>query len=987
MEIAESRIDAGNWDDHVAATDGYQLVVAGPGTGKTEFLIERVSRIIGSGLAARDQILALTFSRRAAGDLRMRIEESIGGSTTPIEATTFHSMALRLIETIGPGERPSPLTTPEQVALVRELLQTEDSSLWPITYQGVLGTAGFAEEVADFLMRCAERLLSPIDLAERAAQRADWKGLPGFYARYLDAMSERNRIDYGTLLVRAVEALGTEAGHAISNRYRYVLVDEYQDTSPAQAEMARLVAEPSGNLTVTGDPYQSIYSFRGAELRNVEDFQRSHPEVTRIVLERSFRVPKQIMESALRIVSSGDLPGAAGPVQPASHAGRVETYVFDQETAEAEWIANQVERAIHVDKTRPSGIAILMRSKREMLNEMSRALTRRGIPHNRPDRRLVDHPAVQVVADLVTIATLDTVQDSESNNPTIEAEINAAARRLILGPLVGATLGQLREMSVSRLHLNRWATIVGEQTKMGDLEQVLNDPAWATDRPAWDGFWHIWTEIEAMASVVGDPDRTDWRRAFASFSQVLDRQADRNPDLTLQEFFAYAEDESFEATPLIGHSSPTDSVVLTTLHQAKGLEFEEVFIANAVEGVFPDLRRSRRMLRPELLSPERTTNPAAQSQFQVQEEMRLAYTAMTRAKRRVVWTATDAGVDQGEQRPSRFLVAASDANSLSDIGRPSDVEHEPVTVAEAETSLRRMASDPGAGIPQRLAALSVLARSPKQAWSAERFAGVAEKGPDRPILGRTLTMSPSQADGYNRCPRLYAIDRRLRIGDPTSPYMHLGSLVHKALEDAERQIVGTDAPHNTLESALDALDQAWGQVDFGTPQQDKAWRERAEKIITKLYESWPKSGAVPIDLEREVSMEIDGVLWRGVIDRLEETSDGLRVVDYKTGAKPPTTEEAAVSIQLGFYALAVDASSDGPNVVAAELWFPAHQAKSLTIRSLDIRRLDEVEVAMRDVTAKVAAENWEPRVSSACTKCPYKSSCPAWPEGRGAFVA
>ncbi len=987
MAIRETRVEAGNWGSQVADTDGYQLVVAGPGTGKTEFLIERVSHIIRSGLAERDQILALTFSRRAAGDLRKRIESSIGGSTTPIEATTFHSMALRLIETVGGGERPSPLTTPEQVALVRDLMQSEDRSLWPITYQGVLGTAGFAEEVADFLMRCAERLLSPADLAERAVGRADWKGLPGFYHRYLDAMTERKRIDYGTLLVRAVEALDSVEGHAISNRYRYVLVDEYQDTSPAQAEIARLVAGPSGNLTVTGDPYQSIYSFRGAELRNIEEFQRSHPEVTRIVLERSLRVPPQIMEAALRVVSAGELPGAAGFVAPASHAGRVETYIFDQETAEAEWIARQVERAIHVDRTRPSDIAILMRSKREMLNEMSRALTRRGIPHNRPDRRLVDHPAVRVVADLVTVATLDTAAGSPPSNPTIEADINAAARRLLLGPLVGATLGRLREMLVARLHLRGWSEIVAEQQGLGDLARVLEDASWALAVPAWDGFWHIWTQVAAMASVVDDPERSDWRRAFASFSQVLDRQADRNPDLTLQEFFEYAEDESFEATPLIGHSAPTDAVVLTTLHQAKGLEFEEVFIANAVEGVFPDLRRSRRMLRPELLSPERTTDPAAQSQFQVQEEMRLAYTAMTRARRRVVWTATDAGVDQGEQRPSRFLVAASSADVLSDIGRPTESESPPVTVAEAETRLRRIASDPGDGMPQRLAAISVLAKSPIGAWSAARFAGVAEKGPDRPILGSTLTMSPSQADGYNRCPRLYAIERRLRVGDPTSPHMHLGSLVHKALEDAEREIIGTGEAHNTKSAAFDALHRAWGQVDFGTPQQDKAWRERAESIITKLYDAWPKSGAVPIELERQVALEIDGVLWRGVIDRLEESPDGLRVVDYKTSATPPVLEEAAVSMQLGFYALAVSASSDGPEVVAAELWYPAHKSKALTVRGLDLDRLAEVEAAMRVVTARIAQEDWEPRVSSACKKCAFKSSCPAWPEGRGAFVA
>jgi ATP-dependent exoDNAse (exonuclease V) beta subunit len=751
--------------------------------------------------------------------------------------------------------------------------------------------------------------------------------------------------------------------------------------------MARLLAKPHGNITVAGDPYQSIYSFRGAELRNIDDFQKGERDVRRIVLDKSFRVPAEIMDAALRVVSSGDLPGAAGPVTPAAHSGRVETYVFDQATAEAEWIAAEVEHSIRHEGVSPSAIAILTRSKREMLNEMSRALTRRKIQHNRPDRRLIDHPAVQFVSDLVTIATRDSKGPTDLISPIAAADIDSAARRILLGPLVGATLGLQREMSVARRRGAPWAELFGQFVDANDIGSLLAEPSWATDRPASDGFWHAWTTVTAMAQIVDEPERHDWRRALSSFSQVLDRQADRNPDLTLEEFFHYSEDESFEATPLLSHKSSTAAVVLTTLHQAKGLEFETVFIANAVEGVFPDLRRSRRMLRPELLSPERTADGSAQSQFQVQEEMRLAYTAMTRARRRVVWTATDAGVDQGEQRPSRFLVAASGSGSLTEIGRPEETDRLPVTITEMEALLRRTASDPAKGLPSRLAAMSILAESPKHAWSADRFAGIPAKGPDSPILEGTLTMSPSRADGYSRCPRRYAIERRLRVEDPTSVWMQQGNLVHHALEVAERAVIGTGRPHNDVTAAIDALREAWQSSDFGTPQLTKAWLAKAETIISRLYETWPPSGAVPIALEKRVSLEVGGVLWQGYIDRLEESPDGLRVVDYKTGSNMPTKEEASTSIQLGFYALALNAEPEGPNVVAAELWFPAKDSKSLSVRSLDMARLPEITQAMTEVTARVLAEDWEPRVSSNCKRCAYRTSCPAWPEGRGAFVA
>ena len=179
------------------------------------------------------------------------------------------------------------------------------------------------------------------------------------------------------------------------------MVDEYQDTSPAQAEMARLLAAPHGNLTVAGDPYQSIYSFRGAELRNIAAFTDRAPRRDRDRARQSMRVPAEILESALRVVSSGELPGSAGPVQPADHRGRVEAYVFDQETAEAEWIAREVEHMIGVEGIEPSKIAVLVRSKRE--------LTQGAEPGTRPQdtsrtthptSRLVDHPAVRVFNDL-----------------------------------------------------------------------------------------------------------------------------------------------------------------------------------------------------------------------------------------------------------------------------------------------------------------------------------------------------------------------------------------------------------------------------------------------------------------------------------------------------------------------------------------------------------------------------------------------------------
>ena len=976
----EVRLKPADWPSALADPDGRRIVVAGPGTGKTKFLVEQVAALIRSGRATPSEIVVLSFSRRSSARLRKGIETAVGPTGVPVDVGTFHSLALRLIESLTEGTRPLPLTTPEQVGLVREILATEDPSDWPVLYRDILNTSVFSAEVADFLLRCSERLLTPVDLARKAETRRDWRGLPGLFARYLERLETMGRTDYGVLLTQAIDLLRTEEGRILTSRIRYVMVDEYQDTSPAQAEMAELLASAHGNLTVTGDPYQSIFSFRGAEVRNIAQFS-DQTGSRRIVLAQSFRVPRQILTAALRVVSGGDLPGSAGPVEPADHEGRSETYVFDQETAEAEWISREIESLIRVEGMSPSDIAVLVRSKRELLNELSRALDRRDLPHDPPDSRLVDHPAIRLVQDLVTVALAE-VDDNPT--PLTRVDADQAMRRMLLGPLFEVGVGQEREIARARKSAQlTWSdTIARFLPRHHGLHQLIVESAWATRIGASEGFWDMWSRLDGIPELVADPERLEWRRAWAAFGQMLSRQADRDPTVTLARFFAMVDEGDFEPTPLISIRPTADRITLTTLHQAKGLEFEVVFIANAVEGVFPDLRRSRRMLRPELLSPERTTDSDAQHLFQAQEEMRLAYTAMTRARRRVVWTATEAGIDQGDRRPSRFLMAAAGGDR---VGPPAFHDLEPVTLSEAESRLRRTLLDSGAPTVDRLAAASVLAAPPKPWWDPGNFPGAVSPGPDSPVLGPTFRLSPSQADSYQRCPRRYVLERRLRLGDATSTWAHFGELVHDILERAEAEIVGTGARHAELDRVLTILDEVWGSADFGPPALTEAWKGKAIEMLSKLYQRWPGRGE-PIGLEVDVETDLDGVSWIGRVDRLERNEEGgLRVVDYKTSTHAPTQDDAAESVQLGFYALALARS--GEEVVASEMWLPRVNTVSVTTRQFSMHRLPEIERVMERISSEIAAEDWSPRVSDQCKRCEFKRSCPAWPEGRGAFLS
>lgn len=981
VTIRESRIGFEEWPAALSDADGRQVVVAGPGTGKTEFLVRRVAHLVQSDQARRDEIVVLCFSRRAAGSLRTRVDELVGSTGTPITVTTFHSLALSIAEAVGGGDVPMVLTTPEQVEFVASTLAQEDPSSWPLSYRGILRSRPFAAEVADFLMRCSERLLDPEDLEGLTATRADWKGMPAFYRRYLERLAVEKRTDYGVLLAETVKTLAEGRAGAIIGRYRYVLVDEYQDTTPAQAKMAELLSQTHGNLTVAGDPYQSIYSFRGADLTNIASFGAGGAR--RIVLGESLRVPSEIMEAALRIVTGADLPGGAGPVEPARHPGRAEAYVFDQQTAEAEWIAEQVEHAVVVDGVEPSRIAVLVRTKRELLTELSRALDRRRIPHDPPVTRLVDHPAVGLIRDVVTVAVHGGSLPATTANQAAAAD--RAMRRILLGPVIGIELGRERVLLRARRRTwEPWHRVVAERLPdRPGLATLTADAAWATDGAAIDGFWHLWETLDGIDEIVADTERAEWRQAWHSFAQTLGRQAERDPSVSLERYFALTDDEDFEAEPMLPARLPENRVTLTTLHQAKGLEFDVVFIANATEGVFPDLRRARRMLRPELLAPERLTDPRAQVVFQLQEEVRLAYTAMTRARSRVVWTATSSGGDLGERRPSRFLVAAA-GRPLEELGPPDDVHRDPITIAEAETELRRRLLDPAEPAASRLAAAGVLARHRGRWWDPERFAGVAEAGPDQPILRDRLHLSPSQAESYQECPRKYAMERRLRLGGPTNEYAESGSLVHTVLERAESEIVGTGARHADKGRALEILEEVWTErAEFGSPGLNNAWKRRAAKIVENLYDHWPGDGE-PIETERRVTADIGGIEWIGYIDRVERIDGGLRVIDFKTSSSAPTQEDAARSIQLAFYALA--RSTPAEPVIQAQLWYPKVKMGTVTVRHLDISSIDEVRRQMTAITESIKAEEWEPRLGPRCDKCEFRVVCPLWPDGRGAYL-
>ena len=973
-------------------------MIGGPGTGKTELLARRAAHLINSGAASSDQVLALSFSRETAADLRGRVTAAARRSFGDLSVGTFHAFAQSVVEEncrelFGTARPPMLLTAPEQIHFIKKTLAEEEPGRWPLIYRRMLHTHTLAEELADFMLRCGEQRISPAELAGRAAARPAWSALPGFYRRYLDRLGEQRRIDYTGLLLRANQALGAaEIIAATAARYPYVLVDEYQEATLVQVEILKKLVRGGRHLTAVADPQQTSFSFRGAGRASVGAFPETFGEeagspVEVLTLGASFRVSPQVMSSAGHLVSEP----AAAPPAPASHAGRVEFYVFDQEMEENDWIAGEIKRLHLTERVPYPEIAVLTRTAAPH-RSLSRALEREAIPHARPGARLVDHPAVRMALDVAWAAVEDNRSSPSAENA---AAVDRIMESLLLGPLFSLTRGRTRELTLARRRSgDRWWEVVEAQLPQARrLSRLLADPSWATTPPATNGFWELWRQMPQFGELIEADRMADYRSALASFAQTLGRLADRSPGTSLLQYRALTLEGDLEASPLLPPHSPGEGrVSISTIHRAKGRQFEVVFIAGATDGVFPDTRPYRSLLEAQFLSRSQTDHSRLR-ELRLEEERNLAYVAMTRARRRVVWTATSPDLNEAHRTVSRFVVVLAERAGARLAGPDPRTDASPIGRLETESFLRRTQRDISQPLSRRLAAAAALAHPPRpDLWDPRDFPGVRPPGPDRGLIDPGHVMSASQAEAYQACPRRFALEKRLRLQPPATVWLKFGLLMHAVLERSGRRSVEGGRPGLDLSDALVEMEKSIAGVEFGTPVQNAAWMERGMKLLTQLAERWDFREGEAVSFEHEVDVEAAGTRWRGRIDRIDRMGDGsIRVVDYKTSKNPMTKKDAATSLQLGFYLWALARGDPDSNPLAwnAELWYPLCETAAWR-RSFDPAVLEEVVDRLVEITGAIISEGagptpWPPRPSKDCGRCQVRSLCPAWPEGQGAF--
>ncbi|MDQ0959296.1 superfamily I DNA/RNA helicase/RecB family exonuclease [Streptomyces sp. B4I13] len=759
---------------------GPLLVLAGPGTGKTTTLVESVAARIARG-GDPGRILVLTFSRKAAVELRDRMARRMGTARAP-QATTFHSYCYALVRAHQDAdlfvEPLRLLSGPEQDVAVRELLagQLDLQRLglahvrWPDELRACLTTRGFADEVRAVLARSRELGLDPTSLDAFAHRigRPDWRAAAAFLAEYLDVLDLHGVIDYAELVHRAVLlAHRTEVAERLAASYDAVFVDEYQDTDPAQVRLLHALAGGGRTLVAFGDPDQSIYTFRGADVNGILEFPHAFPRPdgrpAPVEVLRTSRRSGAALLAATRLLTQRmpltRLPSekvrAHRDLTAAREGGRVEVYTYPTPGTELDNIADILRRA-HLEDGVPWGeMAVLVRAGSRTIPTVRRALTSAGVPLDidGDDLPLRHEPAVApLLAALRAVATAEasataTPDDARGAATGAGASGDAGqapgwldtetALTLLASPLAGMDAADLRRLGRALREEERTAGNPLPPPSDELLARALAEPerlvahdptyargaqrlgallATARARLAGGGtteeaLWDLWdgtpwpTRLERAARRGGAAGRNADRDldAVCALFATAARAEERTGGRGALNFLAEIEAEDIAADTLARRAVRPDAVRLMTAHRAKGLEWSLVVVAGVQEGLWPDLRRRGSLLEADRIGRDGLAEPLTPGAL-LAEERRLFYVAATRARNRLVVTAVKAPADDGDQ-PSRFLTELG-AEPKDVTGRP----RRPLSVAALVAELRATTVDPRVSAPLREAAARRLAR-------------------------------------------------------------------------------------------------------------------------------------------------------------------------------------------------------------------------------------------------------------------------------------
>jgi DNA helicase-2/ATP-dependent DNA helicase PcrA len=991
--------------------EGPLLVVAGAGTGKTQVITRRIAWLIATRRAKPAEILALTFTDKAAEEMQVRVDQLVPYGYTETAVSTFHAFGDRLIREhaleLGLPIDVRVLSRPEVVIFLREHLFDFELD----EYRPLGDPTRFLSSLATLFSRCKDEDISPdayvahadrlvteavalresargdTETTERSEAASETAGrhleLARAYARYQELLAKNGFIDFGdqvSLALRLVRE-SPSVRDAVQRRFRYVLVDEFQDTNRSQAELVTLVAEPHRNITVVGDDDQSIYKFRGAAISNILEFEERYRGPRIVVLRRNYRSFSPILDAAYRLVRFNDpdrLEVRSGVVKKlraervADDPPPVRLEAFATGTEEADWIAGEIKRRLS-DGARARDHTILVRTN-AAADPILRSLNLAGIPwrfsgtsglYARPEVRLL-LSFLRAVADQSSSVDVYALAASDVyglGGEDLTAIVNSARRRnrslWDVFEELGRQPGILRISPDSRAAASRL---------VADLRTYIE---LAHERPAGEVVYAflrgtgLLARLAAAETAMAEEALLNIARFFDIVRAQSALLADDRAIFVASHLQTLIEAGDDPATADL--DPDVDAVAVLTVHKAKGLEFPIVFLPGLVTDRFPTRSRPDPLALP--LELVRETLP--EGDFELQEERRLFYVAMTRARDELILShAADYGGTRA-RRISPFILEALDLPVADAV---------PGRGAHVSTPLGRIAAFEGGAAPP--------------------VAPADVDGPAEPLV-----LSYGAIDAYLTCPLKYKYGHVLRV--PIAPHHALvyGSALHQAVQEFHRRHARGEVMGEV--DLYAAFERAWSNEGFMSREHEEARLATGRSALKRFREQQLLPEAViPAYVEREFSFSLGGDRIRGRWDRVDIEAaveppeppgpepaaqadvvsptlellgrERVTITDYKSSdVRDPARarQRARDSLQLQIYAMGYEAMT-GRLPDAVQLHF---LDSGLVGRAeVDPKRLAKARAQIATAASGMRARDFTPKPDHvSCSYCPYREICPA----------
>ncbi len=945
---------------------GSLLIIAGAGTGKTTVITERIKNLIIKDKVKTEEILALTFTEKAAQEMEERVDIALPYGYSQMWISTFHSFCDQVLrrEALSIGLSPDfkLLTQAREVKLFTDHLFS-----FKLNYFRPLGNpTKFVAGILQHLSRLKDEDVSvkeylnyarklPATNPEEKEEKAKTLELARVYRDYERLKEKQNRLGFADLIDKTIRLFRERRNILAKYRkqFKFILVDEFQDTNYSQYVLLKLLApaRSNPNLTVVADDSQSIYRFRGAAISNVLQFKKDYSKVKLVTLIKNYRSSQTILDGAYQLIKNNDpdtLENKLGiDKNLRSVANQKEVplkFLYAQvQEDEAQLVAQEIKKLVDQGASKKE-IAILVRANNHAEN-FARALGRLNVPYQflGPGQLLRQAEVKDLIAYL---SLLNDFSDGVAFYRVLSMSVFAVSGRDLAAM---GNFAKRQNLSLFEAAEQIEKIFVAQETKekIAEFVKMVHRHLGLIHKETAGQVLYYFLQDSGLLKKLTKVDSEAEEKQAQNISKFFDR---------VKSFEAENEDASVSAvldwlnlslslgeSPLAAQTdwNQADKVNLLTVHSSKGLEFETVFLVNLAQGRFPPYQRSEQIPVPDDLIKE----ILPEGDFHLQEERRLFYVGLTRAKRRLYLSA------------SRFYGEGKRACKIS----PFVIETLGKKQAEKVLNQKK--------ISQESVQLSILDwQKPPELEEASPTSG----GNYYPVN----FLSFSQINTFQTCPLLYRYRYLQRIPVLPSVALSFGDIIHKALQEIGESF--KQGKKVSLKQIKEILAQKWTPIGFTDQAQEKKMKREGIKILKQFVHDFDSQTKI-VALETPFAIRFNPQLKiGGKIDRLDKVGRGLEIVDYKTG-RVWSQKEVDDSLQMTVYGLAA-ADPGLYHTEPEKMKFTFHFLNG-GIKISTRRTKKELVLARKEIeklAKEISQSDFEPTPGRWCDFCDYKLICEAW---------